>query len=35
MSPVLASEMDAEGELEEFGQRLCTVLTLLGEGHFK
>jgi len=31
----LSAEMDSEGALEEFGQRLCGVLSALGEGHFK
>ena len=31
----LSSELDSEGGLEEFGQRLCVVLATLGENHFK
>ncbi len=31
----LSSELDADGSLGEFGQRLCGVLVSLGEEHFK
>lgn len=35
LPPALAAELDVEGSLEEFGQRLCGVLVALGENHFK
>ena len=31
----LSADLDVDGILEEFGQRLCGVLAALGEGHFK
>ena len=31
----ISAELESEGSLQEFGLRLCGVLSALGEGHFK